>query len=171
MARMGGGVRWMEVVSPVGPVYQAGTLSGNPLAVAAGLATLRTLIESDPYGQLESSAATIADGLRASASNHGIPLQVNRTGSMLTAFFGAAPVSDYASAVASNTGQFATFFHAMLQRGVYLPPSQFEAWFVSVAHTEWEISHTFGLPSRQCRQLLKDDVFRRGVGGTLAAIW
>ena len=138
----GGRREVMEVVSPVGPVYQAGTLSGNPLAVAAGLATLRTLIESDPYGQLESSAATIADGLRASASNHGIPLQVNRTGSMLTAFFGAAPVSDYASAVASNTGQFATFFHAMLQRGVYLPPSQFEAWFVSVTHTELEISHT-----------------------------
>ena len=138
----GGARAVMEVVSPLGPVYQAGTLSGNPLAVAAGLATLRTLIEHDPYQQLETAAATIADALRASAGRHGIPVQLNRVGSMLTAFFTAGPVSDYASAVASNAGQFATFFHAMLQRGVYLPPSQFEAWFVSMAHGDAEVEFT-----------------------------
>lgn len=138
----GGRREVMEVVSPLGPVYQAGTLSGNPLAVAAGLATLRTLMENDPYQQLEDVAATITDGLRASASRYGIPLRVNRIGSMLTAFFATEPVTDYASAVASHTVQFAKFFHAMLQHGVYLPPSQFEAWFVSLAHDDREIQST-----------------------------
>lgn len=138
----GGRHEVMEIVSPLGPVYQAGTLSGNPLAVAAGLATLRTLIENDPYQQLEDAAATITEGLRASAGRYGVPLQVNRIGSMITAFFATETVKDYASAVASSTTQFAKFFHAMLQRGVYLPPSQFEAWFVSMAHTDTEIAST-----------------------------
>ncbi|HVK40489.1 MAG TPA: glutamate-1-semialdehyde 2,1-aminomutase [Candidatus Kapabacteria bacterium] len=130
----------MSVVSPLGAVYQAGTLSGNPLAVAAGLATLRTLVESDPYPQLARTTATLAEGLRAAAGDR--PVAVNHVGSMITLFFTEGPVDGYASAVGSDSVAFGRFFHGMLRRGIYLPPSQFEAWFVSAAHTSAEIDRT-----------------------------
>jgi glutamate-1-semialdehyde 2,1-aminomutase len=132
----------MSVISPMGSVYQAGTLSGNPLAVAAGLATLRTLVETDPYAALNQSSARIEEGLIDAARRHGIAITVNRVGSMITPFFTGVEVTNYASATTSDTAAFGRFFHAMLDRGVYLPPSQFEAWFIAVAHGNDEISAT-----------------------------
>jgi glutamate-1-semialdehyde 2,1-aminomutase len=133
----GGRADIIDSVAPVGPVYQAGTLSGNPLAVCAGLEVLR-MIEEDPgvYGRLDRRGAQIAEGLRDAARQAGVAVTVNQVGSMLTLFFTSAPVSDYASAKASNTAQFAAFFRAMLERGVYLPPSQFEAAFLSDAMSD-----------------------------------
>jgi glutamate-1-semialdehyde 2,1-aminomutase len=130
----------MAHVAPLGGVYQAGTLSGNPLAVAAGLATLRALREGDPYGRLEWAGARLERGLRTAAEKVGIPLTVNRVGSMLTGFFTDGPVVDYASARRADTARYARYFHAMLSRGVYLAPSQFEAAFVSLAHTEADLA-------------------------------
>jgi glutamate-1-semialdehyde 2,1-aminomutase len=125
----------MQHVAPLGGVYQAGTLSGNPLAVAAGLATLRALGQGDPYARLESLGAALERGLRGAADKAGVPLIVNRVGSMLTAFFTGEPVTDYASAKRADTTRYARYFHAMLARGVALAPSQFEAAFVSLAHS------------------------------------
>ena len=132
----------MERVSPVGPIYQAGTLSGNPMAVAAGLATLRALIEDDPYAGLEQRGERIAGALQSMAAAHDIPAVVNRVGSMITLFFTEGPVRDFDEATASDTSLFSRFFHGMLNRGIYLPPSQFEAWFLSVAHREEDIAAT-----------------------------
>jgi glutamate-1-semialdehyde 2,1-aminomutase len=129
----------MGHVAPLGGVYQAGTLSGNPLAVAAGLATLRALRAGDPYGRLEQLGARLEEGLRRGAAKAAVPVRVNRVGSMLTAFFTGAPVTDYASARRADTARYARYFHAMLERGVYLAPSQFEAAFVSLAHTDADI--------------------------------
>jgi glutamate-1-semialdehyde 2,1-aminomutase len=129
----------MERVSPLGGVYQAGTLSGNPLAVAAGLATLRALADPSVYARLEALGARMARGLEAAAAGAGVPVTVNRVGSMLTAFFTDGPVTDYASARRSDTKRYASYFHAMLERGVFLAPSQFEAAFVSLAHTEADL--------------------------------
>lgn len=137
----GGRREIMEVISPVGRVYQAGTLSGNPLAVAAGLATMRTLADVDPYPELERMSGALADGLRAAAGPD-VPVTINRVGSMITLFFTAGPVVDYSSAIVADTAAFGRFFHGMLRRGVYLPPSQFEAWFVSAAHTAADIDRT-----------------------------
>ena len=131
----------MEQVAPNGPVYQAGTLSGNPLAMRAGIETL-DLLDEDAYRRLERSAARLARGLAAAAESAGVPVTLNRVGSMLTAFFHAGPVTNYVTAAASDTKRFARFFHAMLSRGVYLAPSQFEALFVSLAHGEAEIDAT-----------------------------
>ncbi len=138
----GGKKEIMEVVSPLGSVYQAGTLSGNPLAVAAGLATLRTLMEADPYDVLEKKAERLENGIRSSAERNNISVTINRVGSMMTAFFTDQTVADYHGAVSSDTARFATFFHAMLDRGIYLPPSQFEGWFLSLAHEETELEKT-----------------------------
>jgi glutamate-1-semialdehyde 2,1-aminomutase len=138
----GGKREIMEVISPLGAVYQAGTLSGNPLAVAAGLATLRSLIDNPPYERLEQTAYILEEGLSESAKRHGLPYTINRVGSMFTLFFTDGPVDSYASATASDTAMFAKFFHAMLKRGIYLPPSQYEAWFISSAHGEAEIKAT-----------------------------
>ena len=132
----------MERVSPVGPIYQAGTLSGNPMAVAAGLATLRALIEDDPYAGLEQRGERIAGALQSMAAAHDIPAVVNRVGSMITLFFTEGPVRDFDEATASDTSLFSRFFHGMLNRGIYLPPSQFEAWFLSVAHRDEDIAAT-----------------------------
>ncbi len=129
----------MAHVAPLGGVYQAGTLSGNPLAVAAGLATIRTLREGDAYARLEVLGALLERGLRTAAEKSGVPLIVNRVGSMLTAFFTTGPVTDYATAQRSDTARYARYFHAMLERGVFLAPSQFEAAFVSLAHSEADI--------------------------------
>jgi glutamate-1-semialdehyde 2,1-aminomutase len=126
----------MSMVAPAGPVYQAGTLSGNPLAVAAGLATLRFLkAHPEVYARLDSLAARLA-----AAAPDGIT--VNRVGSMLTLFFTAAPVADYASAQKSDRGRFGEFFHWMLEHGFHLPPSQFEAAFLSTAHSEEDVERT-----------------------------
>ncbi|MEP7219878.1 MAG: aminotransferase class III-fold pyridoxal phosphate-dependent enzyme, partial [Bacteroidota bacterium] len=141
-AAYGGRREIMEMVSPVGKVYQAGTLSGNPLAMAAGLATLGILIHDDPYPALERTAERIALGLTDAAERHGIPLRVNRVGSMLTPFFTEGPVTDFAGAMTCDASRFAAFFHAMLRRGIYLPPSQYEALFISTAHGDAEIEQT-----------------------------
>jgi glutamate-1-semialdehyde 2,1-aminomutase len=140
----GGKASLMNLVAPVGPVYQAGTLSGNPLAVAAGLKTLEILRRPGTYERLEALGQRLAGGLEEQAKRSGIPLTVNRIGSMLTAFFNPSPVTDYVSAKKSDMGMFARFFRAMLKRGIYVPPSQFEAAFLSTVHSEDDIDRTIG---------------------------
>ena len=140
----GGPVDIMDMVAPLGPVYQAGTLSGNPLAMAAGLATLRYLRshKSTIYANLERLSAELTDGVTTAAKDAGVPFCCNRVGSMFTWFFSNGPVTDWTSAAQCDTKAFARFFRAMLDKGVYLPPSQFEAAFLSAAHTEKDIHHT-----------------------------
>ncbi|HWP29188.1 MAG TPA: glutamate-1-semialdehyde 2,1-aminomutase [Chloroflexota bacterium] len=138
----GGRREIMAQVAPAGPVYQAGTLAGNPLAMAAGCATLRLLRAGDAYRRLEALAQPLATGLAEAAAAAGLPVQVARVGSLLTVFFTDSPVTDYESARRADTARYARFFHAMLARGVYLPPSQFEVWCVSLAHTEADIAAT-----------------------------
>jgi glutamate-1-semialdehyde 2,1-aminomutase len=132
----------MAHVAPLGGVYQAGTLSGNPLAVAAGLATLRALRQGDPYARLEQLGAVLESGLRAAAEKAGVLLTINRVGSMLTVFFTPGPVTDWTTAARADRARYARFFHAMLARGVYLAPSQFEAAFVSLAHSEADLAES-----------------------------
>jgi glutamate-1-semialdehyde 2,1-aminomutase len=139
----GGRNELMNMVAPLGPVYQAGTLSGNPLAMAAGLATMKTLREHpEIYAQLEKSTAQLEEGVLKMAKGHGIPLCANRVGSMLTWFFQKGPVTDWDTAAKSDTQAFARFHNRMLERGIYLPPSQYEALFVSAAHTDGDIART-----------------------------
>jgi glutamate-1-semialdehyde 2,1-aminomutase len=138
-AAFGGPAATMERIAPAGDVYQAGTLSGNPLAVAAGLATLRRL-DADAYAQLAATTERLAAGLRELAASR--PLQVATTPGLLTLFFSDAPVSDFAGAAACDLEAHARFCRAMLERGIYPPPSQFEAWFVSLAHDEEAIERT-----------------------------
>jgi glutamate-1-semialdehyde 2,1-aminomutase len=137
----GGRADVMDRVAPAGPIYQAGTLSGNPMAMAAGYATLR-LMTPAAYEKLERLSARLADGLAAAAAEAKVPVQVNRVGSMLTVFFAEKPVFDAASARAASTKRFGAFFHALLENGVYFPPSQFEAAFLSTAHTEDDLEAT-----------------------------
>ncbi len=139
----GGRTEIMDFVSPVGPVYQAGTLSGNPLAMAAGLATLGEL-ERRPeiYGQLERYTAALGEGLRTVAAEAGVPITVNQIGSMLTAFFLEGEVHNYAQAARADTAAFGQWFQAMLRAGVYWAPSQFESIFVSAAHREADLDFT-----------------------------
>jgi glutamate-1-semialdehyde 2,1-aminomutase len=132
----------MSQMAPDGPIYQAGTLSGNPLAVAAGIACLSELGKAGTFEQLEATTRRLAEGLSSIAQRAGVPLTLNRVGSMWTAFFTGAAVFDYPSAKKSDASRFGRFFHAMLQRGVYLPPSQFEAAFCSLAHTDSDIDRT-----------------------------
>jgi glutamate-1-semialdehyde 2,1-aminomutase len=141
-AAYGGRADIMATVAPAGPVYQAGTLSGNPLAMAAGAAMLDLLEEPGTYERLEALSARLEAGLRRAAAEASATTTINRVGSMITAFFCGGPVVDYATAKASDTRLFGRFFHAMLKRGVYLPPAQFEAAFVSLAHTERDIDAT-----------------------------
>jgi glutamate-1-semialdehyde 2,1-aminomutase len=138
----GGRRALMAQMAPAGPVYQAGTLSGNPIAMAAGCAALRLLYGGNAYARLEALAAPLAAGLVAAAAAAGVPVQVSRVGSMLTLFFADQPVQDYHSARRADTARYARFFHAMLARGVYLPPSQFEVWFVSLAHSDADVAAT-----------------------------
>jgi glutamate-1-semialdehyde 2,1-aminomutase len=137
----GGRADIMNQLAPLGPVYQAGTLSGNPLAMAAGIATLRHLIdhEEDVYNGLEQTTAIIAEGVQRIAQDRNIPVTTNRIGSMFTWFFTNQPVTDFASAATSDTAAFGRFHRAMLEAGVWLPPSQFEAAFVSTAHGQAEV--------------------------------
>jgi glutamate-1-semialdehyde 2,1-aminomutase len=137
----GGRADLMELVSPAGPVYQAGTLSGNPLAMTAGLWSLGQLKPST-YTYLAKLGARLAGGLEAAAREAGVALHVNVVGSVLTPFFTAGPVRDYRSATDASTELYARFFRAMLVRGVYPPPSQFEAWFLSTAHTVRDVDKT-----------------------------
>ncbi|HTR01815.1 MAG TPA: glutamate-1-semialdehyde 2,1-aminomutase [Thermoanaerobaculia bacterium] len=131
----------MEKMAPVGPIYQAGTLSGNPLAMAAGLAMLDEIARRPPYADLEKKGALLEGLLRAEIGTRGLEgrLCLTRLGSLLTLFFTAGPVNDFADAKRSDTARYATFFHAMRERGIFLPPAQFEAWFVSTAHAEGEL--------------------------------
>ena len=143
----------METVAPAGPVYQAGTLSGTPLAVAAGLACLRALGEPGVYEKLEGISRGLTDGLLAEARAARVPVTLNRVGSMWTLFFTDGPVFDYPSAKRADTKKFGAFFHALLDRGVYLPPSQFEAAFASLAMGEREVEHTLAAARQAFRAL------------------
>lgn len=149
----GGRREIMELVAPRGPVYQAGTLSGNPLAVAAGIATLDLLNKPGTYDRLNELAGRLAAGFGKAAAEAGIPVTINRVGSMLTVFFTPGPVQDFASATAADTAKFAEFFREMLKAGVYLPPSQFEALFVSTAHTLTDIDETVAVAARCFRSI------------------
>lgn len=139
----GGHAHIMNLLAPTGPVYQAGTLSGNPLAMAAGAATLEALFaETSLYKKINDLTAELAIGIEAAAKDAGVALSQNRIGSIFCNFFSDEPVSDYASAKLSDTKRYAKFFHAMLERGVYLAPSQFEVGFVSAAHTAADVEQT-----------------------------
>jgi glutamate-1-semialdehyde 2,1-aminomutase len=138
-AAFGGRAEIMQKLAPLGPVYQAGTLSGNPLAMAAGLKAMEILGRPGTYERLEQLGGKLGDGLAAAAQAARVPACVNRVGSMLTLFFCAGPVTDYASAKKADTQRFGTFFRKMRDRGVFLPPSQFEAMFVSLAHTDEDV--------------------------------
>jgi glutamate-1-semialdehyde 2,1-aminomutase len=145
MAAYAGPKKLMEMVSPVGPVYQAGTLSGNPVAMAGGLATLGIMQEPGAYETLEQRSASLEAGLLQAADDAGVPVAINRVGSMLTVFFvkkKGRPVNNYTQATACDTDAFARFFNLMLAGGVYLPPSQYEAWFPGLAHTDEVIEQT-----------------------------
>jgi len=138
----GGRADVMAHVAPLGGVYQAGTLSGNPIAVAAGIATLDLLTDASTYVELEAKAGRLAEGLKQTAARHRIPVQGNRVASMMTLFFTADPVVDYASVKKADPKRYATFFRTMLEQGVSLAPSQFEAAFVSLAHTAEDLERT-----------------------------
>ena len=148
----GGSRELMEQVSPAGPVYQAGTLSGNPLAMSAGLAQLQTLEELDAWTTLERRAASLERGLRAILEELGLELAINRVGSMMTLFFKEPPVEHFEAASDADTERHARFFRAMLERGVHLPPSQFEAWFVSLAHEELDLNATLDAARESLQQ-------------------
>ena len=150
-AAYGGPGHLMEQISPAGPVYQAGTLSGNPLAMAGGLATLEILQEPGAYDTLERKSAMLAEGLIDAAADAKVPLALNRVGSMLTPFFvkeDGQAVANYAQATACDTAAYATFFHAMLEQGVHLAPSQYEAMFVGLAHKKDLIEETIKAAGR-----------------------
>ena len=140
-AAYGGRSDLMEKIAPTGPVYQAGTLSGNPLAMRAGLETL-DLLDDDAYRRLEGLSERLENGLARAAGQAAVGMTSNRVGSMMTAFFSSGDVTNYTGAAASDTDRYGRFFHGMLERGVYLAPSQFEAAFVSLAHTEEDIDTT-----------------------------
>jgi glutamate-1-semialdehyde 2,1-aminomutase len=148
----GGRADLMDLVSPAGPVYQAGTLSGNPLAMTAGLWCLNNL-SNKLYASLAALGARLAAGLADAAREAGVALQVNAFGSVLTPFFTDRPVRDFQSATSANTDQYARFFRGMLRRGVYPPPSQFEAWFLSAAHTAKDVDNTIAAAAGAMRDL------------------
>ena len=143
----------MEMVAPLGPMYQAGTLSGNPLAVTAGLTTLTELQRAGTYERLESLAGRLADGLTQAFARAEVPGTLNRVGSMMTGFFTAGPVDTLAQVEQADTEAYGRYFHAMLERGVYLAPSQFEAGFVSLAHTEADIDRTLEIAAAALESL------------------
>ena len=143
-AAFGGRAEIMNLLAPLGPVYQAGTLSGNPLAMAAGIATVGHLIEhrEEVYPLLERLSAAVADGVAAEAAKAGVAMTTNRVGAMWTWFFTAKPVTDFATAATSDTAAFGRFHRAMLEQGVWLPASQYEAVFLGTAHTMEDIQQT-----------------------------
>jgi glutamate-1-semialdehyde 2,1-aminomutase len=148
----GGRADLMALVAPAGPVYQAGTLSGNPLAMTAGIWALDRLTPR-VYRQLAGLGARLAAGLAAAAREAGVAVQINAVGSMLTPFFTNGPVRDFQSATKSDTGAYAQFFRVMVARGVYPPPSQFEAWFLSTAHTARDVDKTIAAARQAFRSV------------------
>ncbi len=142
MGAFGGRRDVMEMISPLGPVYQAGTLAGNPLAVSAGLYMLRRIESEPPYEKLEQLGARLEQGIRANIESLGLNLTVNRAGSVLTLFFSPGPVNDFTDSKKSDTAAFGRYFHAMLEQGIFVAPSQYEAMFISAAHTEQEIDRS-----------------------------
>ena len=150
----GGRADLMDMVAPAGPVYQAGTLSGNPLAMTAGLWALKRLTPR-LYKDLAHRGSMLAAGFADAARHAGVNLQVNAFGSMVTPFFTSSPVRDYDTALNANTGAYATFFRGMLSRGIYPPPSQFEAWFLSAAHTERHITQTIAAARASMKEVAR----------------
>ena len=153
LAAVGGKRDIMGCLAPLGPVYQAGTLSGNPLAVTAGIETLKIMNTSGAYARLNETSARLAEGLRKAIQDTSVQACFNQLGSMITVFFGVDQVRNYTSAVGCDTALFARYFHGMIERGIYLPPSQFEAAFVSLAHGEAEIDETVSAATEVMRQL------------------
>ncbi|MBI5597717.1 MAG: glutamate-1-semialdehyde 2,1-aminomutase [Elusimicrobia bacterium] len=149
----GGRKEIMDLVAPLGPVYQAGTLSGNPVAMAAGLATLQVLKKDKPYARMAEMARVIVTELRGMARFKGLPVQVNHVASMFTVFFTETPVRDFATAKTSDTRMYGRFFHALLERGVYFPPAQFEAAMLSAAHSKLDLERTLEAAARALRRL------------------
>jgi glutamate-1-semialdehyde 2,1-aminomutase len=149
----GGRSEIMDCLAPLGPVYQAGTLSGNPLAMAAGIAALEELAATDGYRKLEESGAALEHGLKDAAKSAGVPVQFNRCGSMFCAYFTQQPVHNLADALKSDRERFKAYFHSMLDQGVYLAPSQFEAGFISVAHSTSDIEQTVAAARTALRML------------------
>jgi glutamate-1-semialdehyde 2,1-aminomutase len=138
----GGRAEIMNLLAPLGPVYQAGTLSGNPLAMVAGIETIKLITAKGVFKKLEETTRRLAEGLQKIAQETSVSVQVPHIGGMLSLFFSKKPVTDLHSAMKSDTARFSRFFHALLKRGIYLPPSAFEAWFVSAAHSKKEIEKT-----------------------------
>ena len=149
----GGRAEIMDCLAPLGPVYQAGTLSGNPLAMAAGLAALDALAAGNAYERLEQLGAALEKGLKEAARQAGVPVQFNRCGSMFCSYFTSQPVHNLADAMNSDRDRFKKYFHAMLEQGVYLAPSQFEAGFLSTAHTEGDIEQTVRAAAKAMKAL------------------
>jgi glutamate-1-semialdehyde 2,1-aminomutase len=149
----GGRADIMDCLAPLGPVYQAGTLSGNPLAMAAGIAALEELSDGRAYAKLEGLGAALESAMKAAAKAAGIAVQFNRLGSMFCAYFSSEPVHNLADAMKSDRARFAKYFHAMLERGIYLAPSQFEAGFISTAHTMEDIEKTAAAARESFRAL------------------
>jgi glutamate-1-semialdehyde 2,1-aminomutase len=149
----GGRREVMQMVAPLGPVYQAGTLSGNPLAMSAGIETLKLLQAPGVYKQLEAKSAALEEGIAKAAAESGVSLYISRIASLLTAFFSASPVTDYESAKCSDTSLFAAFFRELLSQGIYWPPSPFEAAFVSLPHSEGDIQTTASITAKAFSRL------------------
>jgi glutamate-1-semialdehyde 2,1-aminomutase len=149
----GGRSEIMDLLAPLGPVYQAGTLSGNPLAMAAGLAAIKELSSSNAYAVLEESGAALESGMKEAAKSAKIPVQFNRIGSMFCGYFTAQPVHNLADAMTSDRVRFTKFFHGMLREGVYFAPSQFEAGFISTAHTSADIEKTVRTAAKVMKEL------------------
>ena len=150
----GGKREIMEQVAPVGPVYQAGTLSGNPLAMTAGLATLKALKEPGVFEEIEQKAAKLCEGLKAAAEEEGIAVKTTRVGSMFGLFFSDQDIIDFDSVDSCDLGKFTKYFNTMLQEGIYFAPSQFEAGFMSLAHTDKDIEHTIAAAKKAFSQLV-----------------
>ena len=149
----GGRAEIMDCLAPLGPVYQAGTLSGNPIAMAAGLANLEMLGTDAPYQLLEERGAQLEAGLKAAAKSAGVPVTLNRCGSMFCAYFTGAPVHNVSDAMRSDRERFKQFFQGMLEEGIYLAPSQFESGFISTAHTAGDIERTVAAAAKVMRGL------------------
>ncbi|MEE9502519.1 MAG: aminotransferase class III-fold pyridoxal phosphate-dependent enzyme, partial [Candidatus Aminicenantaceae bacterium] len=150
----GGKARYMTQMAPEGPIYQAGTLSGNPLAMAAGITTLNILKRPGTYESLEKTSAALADGLANVNSSLGVDFAFNRIGSMFTTFFTTGPVNNFAGAKSSDTEKFGKYFLGILKEGIYLAPSQFEAAFVSLAHTDEDIARTIEAHEKALKRIL-----------------
>ena len=156
VAAYGGSSELMDHVAPLGPVYQAGTLAGNPLAMRAGIAALKQLTKPGLYEEIKELAQRLVSGLRAGLADAGVPAQINAFGSLTTAFFTSKPVRNYTDAKSSDTNRYARFFREMLDRGIFLAPSQFEAAFVSTAHTSQDIDRTLAA-ARESLQAISSD--------------